>query len=103
MKKFADEFGFLNAASGYQKLPSGMIIQWGQDTVTGATKNVTFPIAFPNACHIVLMTAINGSTLNANSIPVVGLTKTTTGFGANIFATSGAAATQSFSWMAIGF
>ena len=35
------------AESGYQKLPSGLIIQWGKTNTTGTT---TFPIAFPNAC-----------------------------------------------------
>lgn len=37
------------AVSGYQKLPSGLIIQWGS-VITGAGGSgaVTFPIAFPN-------------------------------------------------------
>ncbi|MET3135272.1 hypothetical protein AAKU55_005580 [Oxalobacteraceae bacterium GrIS 1.11] len=49
-------FGSSFASSGYQKLPSGLIIQWGQ----GPTSNgsgvslATFPVAFPNACLIVL-------------------------------------------------
>lgn len=40
------------AASGYQKLPSGLIIQWGVTASIGtdASVTVTFPIAFPNAC-----------------------------------------------------
>ena len=43
--------------SGYQKLPSGLIIQWGQATLlasgTGvASVSVTFPIAFPTASLI---------------------------------------------------
>jgi hypothetical protein len=37
------------ASSGYQKLPSGWIIQWGV-SIDGAT-TVTFPIAFPTACR----------------------------------------------------
>ena len=32
-------------ANGYQKLPSGLIIQWGHTTLY----SVTFPVAFPNA------------------------------------------------------
>ena len=38
------------AASGYQKLPGGLIIQWGvSGTInTGSSVPVTFPIAFPN-------------------------------------------------------
>lgn len=48
-------FGKSLTDSGYQKLPSGLIIQWGTASVTstasGATTNVTItcPIAFPNA------------------------------------------------------
>jgi hypothetical protein len=37
--------------NGYQKLPSGLIIQWGSWTSSGTAGNpiaVTFPIAFPN-------------------------------------------------------
>lgn len=38
------------AASGYQRLPGGLIIQWGTVTLTGQTPvTVTFPIAFPTA------------------------------------------------------
>lgn len=39
------------ASNGYQKLPSGLIIQWGRVTSTAAMQGVTwtFPIAFPNA------------------------------------------------------
>lgn len=35
------------AANGYQKLPSGLILQWG----TGNIGSFTFPIVFPNACR----------------------------------------------------
>lgn len=54
------DFSFINdftgsnqslASSGYQKLPGGLIIQWGSftsNTDTGQTVN--FPISFPTAC-----------------------------------------------------
>lgn len=44
--------GFIKllSASGYQKLPSGLIIQWGSFSAIGT---VTFPIAFPTACQTV--------------------------------------------------
>ena len=37
--------------SGYQKLPTGFIMQWGTSSVisAGGTTTVTFPIAFPTA------------------------------------------------------
>lgn len=46
MQNFANEFGSSLAPSGWQRLPSGLIMQWG---VTGATGTYTFPIAFPTA------------------------------------------------------
>ncbi len=44
-------FGSSLATAGYQKLPSGLIIQWGNFNGTaGASGTYTFPIAFPTAC-----------------------------------------------------
>jgi hypothetical protein len=62
-------------ANGYQKLASGLIIQWGAGTaVASATSTVTFPITFPNACLNVVgtpMYATSGNncmcTLNSNT------------------------------------
>lgn len=44
---YSAQFGASAAASGYQKLPSGIIIQWGATPVGGGA--TTFPIAFPNS------------------------------------------------------
>ena len=48
--------------SGYQKLPSGLIIQWGTSSVAGytagASQSATFPITFPNWCSQVI--PVNG-------------------------------------------
>jgi hypothetical protein len=56
-KKYVDDqFGAstaLLAESGYQKLPSGLIMQWGVSDRTTAfqeEEEVTFPLAFPTAC-----------------------------------------------------
>ena len=38
------------AANGYQKLPGGLIMQWGKATISGSTATVSFSIAFPTAC-----------------------------------------------------
>ena len=36
-------------SSGYQKLPSGLILQWGRSVIAGgASALITYPIAFPN-------------------------------------------------------
>ncbi len=37
------------AATGYQKLPGGLIIQWGRCTNAANYQDVTFPTAFPTA------------------------------------------------------
>lgn len=46
------------AGSSYQTLPSGLILQWGHSGViaTGPGTVVTFPIAFPTSCFIVVAT-----------------------------------------------
>ena len=44
-------------ASGYQKFPGGLIIQWALLTITGNPTTWTFPIAFPTACFNVQGTA----------------------------------------------
>ena len=42
---------------GYQKLPSGLILQWGSIGTTDIPKDLVthFPIAFPNRCLRVLV------------------------------------------------
>lgn len=73
MQKFADEFGGSLATNGYQKLPSGLIIQWGAVSANGAK---SFPISFPNAVFGVLMssTAVAGvyTTIHAVSVGLTG-------------------------------
>jgi len=66
MQKFAEEFVVSLAASGYQKLPSGLIIQWGYVLVpASSTLTVAFPISFPNDCLVVFASKydsiVNGS------------------------------------------
>lgn len=41
------------AASGFKRLPGGLIMQWGRNTTLG-TVTVTLPVAFPNAGLTVL-------------------------------------------------
>jgi hypothetical protein len=48
---FANEFALNPAGNGYQKLPSGLLLQWGQFQINqGTTATFNFPLAFPNAC-----------------------------------------------------
>ncbi|KWD09752.1 hypothetical protein WM34_30010 [Burkholderia ubonensis] len=50
---FSGLFASSLAASGYQKLPSGLIIQWGGLTNNGSgarAVTIPLPLTFPNAC-----------------------------------------------------
>lgn len=60
-------FASLQSSTGYQKLPSGLIIQWDSNIAavqgsTGATGNLyNFPIPFPNLCAQIVTSYDNGS------------------------------------------
>jgi hypothetical protein len=54
------------SATGYQTLPSGLIMQWGTVSVTGgSTATFTFPLAFPTACFAPLVSLINSGTYSS--------------------------------------
>lgn len=72
---FANDFSGSNQSlttNGYQKFPSGLIIQWGRVPSTNVT--VTFPIAFPTACLNVTLGGQGGAYEN---IYVTNVTRTT--------------------------
>jgi hypothetical protein len=100
-------FGSLMSANGYQKLPSGLIIQWGVKTTsalstTYTTDAVTFPIAFPTA--VLGRTGSFGSGAGASWLSVTLEASGTPLTSMNIRAASGSAlAAQPFNWIAIGY
>lgn len=49
------------ANSGYQKLPSGLIIQWGIASTSTAGATTSFPITFPNAHMGTSAVAVGGA------------------------------------------
>lgn len=51
--------------NGYQKLPGGLIMQWGSFSQTGSSTSVSFPISFPNACLNVQQTCANNASVSA--------------------------------------
>ena len=56
--------GSLLATNGYQKLPSGLILQWCTGVFTNSVDNVqtvTFPLPFPNAVFQVYVSSLAGS------------------------------------------
>lgn len=54
------------AANGYQKLPGGLILQWGEGEDTGTAKS--FPIAFPNACCAIVATLYGNAYSSAGTV-----------------------------------
>jgi len=49
-------FQMFPSDAGWQKLPGGIVLQWGVNTVTGAQgKMFTFPIAFPQRCFQIVV------------------------------------------------
>ena len=77
MQSFADEFGSSLAANGYQKLPSGLIIQWG--SFSSGVTSYSFPIAFPTAFRSI--SCMQAGTTSSSSARIALLnTPTTSGF-----------------------
>jgi len=54
--------------AGWQKLPSGLIIQWFKGSATNATQILNYPIAFPNQ---VLSFTTGGKGMYDSSLPFV--------------------------------
>lgn len=82
-------------ANGYQKLPGGLILQWGSSQASTAGTAVTLPIAFPTG---VLSIAIGGSAAASNGI--VAYTDFTTSVEFKLISASG---TPFFNWLATGY
>lgn len=89
-----------HGTSGYQKLPNGLIIQWGALGVqtANAQVTVTFPIAFPSRCGGMIaqgiwVDAANPVTPNLRAHPSVSSGVVQIPNGNNI----------SFDWIAIGY
>ena len=62
--------GSSKTQNGYQRSPSGVIMQWGMSGKN--VPNVTFPIAFPTACATVLITRGGGTAANSTGSSGVG-------------------------------
>lgn len=92
------DFTSYKSSNGYQKLPSGIILQWGNKTTNGESGTWTYPLAFPNDCltAVANMKTDNGSiavlSYNASSLAYSSLTVNTNSTGNN-----------SYNFLAIGY
>lgn len=68
--------------NGYQKLPSGLILQWGKNgTGTIGATTGTFPIAFPTVCVGVYLQRVYSSVYSSGLSNYTVTAPTTTSFG----------------------
>ncbi|WP_431833493.1 gp53-like domain-containing protein [Enterobacter cloacae] len=99
MSNFAGSLGF----SGYQKLPTGLIIQWGALSVNGTsgavgTTDINFPIAFPTAFrHLSALMSTNDPSMRFTGFDIGNTTTTKVRF------TYVTPTSNSIYWMAIGY
>ena len=88
-------------SNGWQKLPGGLIMQWGVSTSTTSTTTITFPIAFPTSALNVQTSTVSSSSdtggLDLSTAPRFN-SVTTTGFVA-----SSSTSSNGFYWFAIGY
>lgn len=89
------------ASSGYQRLPSGLIIQWGTSASLGSatTTGITFSKVFPNGCFQVILSIKDNP---------AGSTAATGHFGSGNYSATGfdlynrTSASYAFNWLAVG-
>ena len=96
------------AANGYTSLPNGLIMQWGRydTTVIEGGVNVTFPIAFPNACLNVTATRMASVAVSTDADGGVYYVSSTTNeavFNLQGFYGDSKGTLRGFTWMVIGF
>lgn len=63
-----DDFTTIKAETGWTKLPTGLIIQWGQflpsNLINNETGSMTFPQRYPNSVFCVICGSVGGSSGN---------------------------------------
>lgn len=108
------QFGSSLSAAGYQKLPSGLVVQWGSvnipSGVTSQPVNITFPIAFPNNAFTAMAT-IGVFVVDYDAIPEYRACKQSvsvgypTKFGVEMqaFVDNNTNSSRQIQWIAIGY
>jgi hypothetical protein len=95
--------GFASAlgAPGYQKLPSGLIFQWGYSVgSSGGVATQVFPLAFPNNCLSVVATHTSGATVSAVFANIYAIVASQFQF---ITCTSSGYTADGVFWFAVGY
>jgi hypothetical protein len=96
-------FGASLTNPGYQRLPSGLILQFGGGNAPGgAVTTMAFPIAFPAACLALAFGDYNSGPEAGNAHIISYTTITASGFEVTSWRHDGVQEGSSFSYMAIG-
>lgn len=97
---YSDSFANQLTAIGYQRLPSGLIMQWGQAAAAataGQPTTITLPIANPVATRSITITRTGGTAgVDFNTFTISDITTT------NFVVRAQVSGSPTFFWMAIG-
>lgn len=104
---FSTSFGVSKSANGYQRLPGGLLFQWGTVIANASgVAAISFPMAFNNACLNVQLTALSGGPDSGAIASSSGIFTTTggTAYAMRISSTLGnGPAPLSIHWLAVGY
>ncbi|WJY16366.1 hypothetical protein PCO82_06820 [Pectobacteriaceae bacterium CE90] len=108
ISKFSSgSFEKLLSTAGYQKLPSGFIVQWGTLSMSSTTQNeytilpFTFPVTFPNALFALTSGLRTG--LATNAYTSYSLELATKSGASWYYITGGSSMYPTINWIAIGY
>ena len=96
------DVGSLISGYGYQKLSSGLIVQWGSASTTSGRASVTWPIAYTTACYTAAALHNGGGGAVIIIDNVYGGLGTTAGKFGSSTTLVGLDGSLSFNWMSIG-
>lgn len=101
-KLFSDTGCQSLAASGYQKLPGGLVIQWGSIALgASGTNAVTYPVSFPTATLSVVGQVLNNAYVGLEEVEITGITSAA--FNAYIINGAGTYSAATINWIAFGY
>lgn len=95
------------SSTGYQRLPNGLVIQWGRAVDAAADYTVTFPVAFPSGCFVVTITPSTALPAGTGTFHAVAEGTSATAFGVHARAISPTGAVSAVPnlnifWIAVG-
>jgi len=102
------EMGRSLAASGYQRFPGGLIVQWGivgdgSLATADAVITGTFPLAFPTACCSIVASIDNSAAASSSNWGCYARATSSAGFTVVMDMASSTSFNKRVNWMAIGY